>query len=380
MGESSLYDDRVSAFRVEYRKSETQRQFMDLVTHTIKKCEELLESINIKGVVQGRTKKCNSLDKKLITLMHDHNTTPDFMGWVVEGQDIYKHPEMGDLAGVRIGLYFPDDVSKVAQEIEKHFDKKHLFGTVTGGRIATQSGNLDPQKHSIGQWYSPGPNGTDEYWEHYGYKSWQVVVEWREPLPERFKSLRAEIQVGTVVAQAWAEVQHNIIYKRPHDILTTPTMMRMSDAINGMAITTELMLKELKRSLEEETEKRDRHPFRDGAEFLNWFQSTYLDLMQPAERQRWASNPNITKAYELVQICNERRSWGIDHTVPVPCRIEFKKLIDQRLRVKTDKDWDISEMLIRALKVEWVKVRLHGSANNARGQAEKDYWTKGRKN
>jgi hypothetical protein len=127
---------------------------------------------------------------------------------------------------------------------------------------------VNVQKHMEGRWRTPR---TDDNWEHYGYKSWQVVVQWkkdlieplkseklyndleslREKMPNGFKSLRVEFQVGTVVMQAWAEVQHNIIYKNPHNIHSTPTMKRMIDAINGLAITADIMLKELDRSLED---------------------------------------------------------------------------------------------------------------------------------
>ncbi|KAI0868093.1 hypothetical protein GGS24DRAFT_483359 [Hypoxylon argillaceum] len=173
---------------------------------------------------------------------------------------------MGDLAGVRIGLYFPDDVPKVAKEIEEHFDIKHVFGTVTGGRYTATERNIDIDKHVNGKWYSQGPYRTVEYWEHYGYKSWQVVVEWKgmsEELKEKLaglgpRPLRVEIQVGTVVTQAWAEVQHNIIYKNPDNIHTTPTMRRMIDAINGLAITTDIMLKELEQNLEKAKEEKKK--------------------------------------------------------------------------------------------------------------------------
>ena len=203
---------------------------------------------------------------------------------------------MGDLAGVRIGLFFPGDVPKVAQEIDKRFDIKHLFGTVTGGRHVTEGRNLDVKKHADGPWHSQDLDGTDESWEHYGYKSWQMVVEWKKPLPEGLTSLRVEIQVGTVVTQAWAEVQHNIIYKRPADIRAAPTMMRMSDAINGLAITTDIMLKELERSLmlgEKEAEARGLEHFENGNEFSEWFQSTYMSQMGPEERQRWVYPPEL---------------------------------------------------------------------------------------
>lgn len=59
---------------------------------------------------------------------------------------------------------------------------------------------------------------------------------------------RVEIQVGTVVTQAWAEV---IIYKRSAEVLATPTMKRIIDAINGLAITTDIVLEELGRSIEQ---------------------------------------------------------------------------------------------------------------------------------
>jgi hypothetical protein len=116
---------------------------------------------------------------------------------------------MGDLTRVHIGLYFPDDIIKVAEEISRRFNIIHLFGIVIGGREATQVRNLDIQKHTNGPWYSSGPGGTVESWEHYGYKSWQMVVEWYRPLPKylsslysydiNLNSLRVEIQVAIVV-------------------------------------------------------------------------------------------------------------------------------------------------------------------------------------
>ncbi|GAB1319930.1 hypothetical protein MFIFM68171_10140 [Madurella fahalii] len=77
---------------------------------------------------------------------------------------------------------------------------------------------------------------------------------------EVFGPLRVEIQIGTVVTQAWAEVQHNIIYKGPKDIQVTPTMKRMIDAINGLAITIDIMLIKLERSqAQAEKESEDQH-------------------------------------------------------------------------------------------------------------------------
>jgi ppGpp synthetase/RelA/SpoT-type nucleotidyltranferase len=343
-GHSSSCDEKVRTcvknVLGKYKRIEIQQLYGKLVELTRKECEVLLKNIDgknnekgIKGVVQGRTKKCDSLEekldglaqvsefrdwvsgeslkkklgdleqdskfrdcasedlfKKLVDLLHDSEfgswapgdslkkklgvlaQDSKFRDWVKddslkkrmddlakdsnfgdcvsEEDHIFKYREMGDLAGVRIGLYFPDDILKVVKKIKEPsspFKEVHLFGTVTGGRDVTKVKNLDIDKHLDGPWLD-GNNGP---WEHYGYKSWQMVVEWKNSLPEGLNSLRVEIQVGTVVTQAWAEVQHNIIYKEPANIRATPSVKRISDAINGLAITTDIMLKELERSLEE---------------------------------------------------------------------------------------------------------------------------------
>lgn len=341
---SSLYDREVEEFLAKYMLPETQQQFKELAAHTKEKCEEILNEIPVKGVVQCRTKGYESLRKKLEDMAQDSQ----FRDWVSNGKDnIYKHQEMGDLAGIRIGLYLPDDVVKVVKQIENCFNIEHCFGTVTGGRDATQGRNLDIQKHTNGPWHSRDLDGGDEYWEHSGYKSWQMVVNWKWPL-ERFNSLRVEIQVGTVVTQAWAEVQHNIIYKRPNDILSTPTMKRMIDAINGLAITTEIILKELGPSLEQakkEAEKRSLTPFGLGRKFLDWFQLTYMSQMRPEERQRWdCSNDNNAQFLLL--------SWENTPYSPPACPANFKQVIDQKGLLQPERasgESDISVHILRAL-------------------------------
>ncbi|KAI0402996.1 hypothetical protein F4802DRAFT_327140 [Xylaria palmicola] len=291
---SASYDHGAIEFLLSYREREKRGEYDELMRLTREKCERILDDMFIKGVVQGRTKKADSLATTLrdlknearTTASDDPNETPNFKDWVLRGESIWEHPDMGDLVGIRIGLYFPDDVLRVVQRIEEEFDRKWLFGTVMGGRQPIQSRNVDIQSHANGPWHSLGPGGTAEHWEHYGYKSWQVVVEWPSPL-EGIELPRVEIQVGTVVMQAWAEVQHNIIYKRSPFVLATPTMRRMIDGINGLAITTEIMLKQLERDLEAARREADEQSFQSGAELLDWFELTYLGKMEGRDRQNW---------------------------------------------------------------------------------------------
>jgi ankyrin repeat protein/ppGpp synthetase/RelA/SpoT-type nucleotidyltranferase len=293
--DSSLCNQKVRVFLQEYKKTKTQQLFKDFAEITRKKCEDLLKSRKIKGLVHSRSKGYDSLETKL----SDMAKTSEFIKWVAgtdkddinkygeensgecdkRGRDIYKHPDLGDLAGVRIGLFFPGDVAKVAEMINEIFDASHTFGTVTDPtRSAVDGRNRDVQRHGDGRWISQAPGQDIHHWEHYGYKSWQVVVGWKQPLPkdlqlieaalaptEVFGPLRVEIQVGTVVTQAWAEVQHNIIYKSSNDIQATTTMKRMIDAINGLAITTDIMLTELERSqAQAEREAEERQEFEKG--------------------------------------------------------------------------------------------------------------------
>ncbi|KAI1359641.1 hypothetical protein F5Y08DRAFT_319057 [Xylaria arbuscula] len=260
----------------------------------------------MKAIVHGRVKSVASLTQKLDLLKetrippgNEPNESPDFQDWVAKGKKIHEHPDMGDLAGIRIGLYFPDDVAKIAKRIEEHFYTRWLFGTVRGGRDSVLGRNADIQQHVKGPWRSLGPRGTDEHWEHSGYKSWQIVVGLKQP--EELRRFRIEIQVGTVVTQAWAEVQHNIIYKRSASVLATPTMKRMIDAINGLAITTDIMLKELERGLEAAEKEAAQKPFKNGAELIDWFELTYLNSMSQEVRASWRRSQSVVAAGMLVE-------------------------------------------------------------------------------
>lgn len=202
-----------------------------------------------------------------------------------------------------------------------------------------------------------------------GYRSWQVVVEWKKSPPfKELKSLKVEIQVGTVVMQAWAEVQHNIIYKRPADALSTPAMRRMIDAINGLAITTEIMLKQLERSMEQA--KKDNKALYDtlfdwrgdGTEFLDWFRSVYLNRIGSAERQRWVDTPRWantlshgTAKPSREEVVVQYRALGFQSTHGY-----FANLIKKHNLLQTEtkggEKLDISDLILNALGCDVLQV------------------------
>jgi ppGpp synthetase/RelA/SpoT-type nucleotidyltranferase len=313
--------------------------------------------------------------KKLTELEKGPNEAPNFRASVSNLEDIYKHAEMGDLAGVRIGLYFPDDVVRVIKEIKERFETEWLFGTVTGGRDTTKRRNVDIDKHLDG----PLLDGNNDHWEHYGYKSWQLVVQ---PLPEHLKllevrlnslgvdpkSLRVEIQVGTVVRQAWDEVNHNIIYKRDAHIPITPTIRRIIDAINGLAITTDIMLRELERSLVQDAWVRDTICFRNINEAVDWFKSTYLPQ---EDRLRWYYRPESIEGLSIKLHHSKYR-------IRRPCPLALKMVIEEKglLEAKKGTGGEICEFLAKALGTAKEDRRYDSEQWDAAPGMSKEQWTK----
>ncbi len=104
----------------------------------------------------------------------------------------YKNPldQITDLAGVRVITFFPKTVDEVSEII------KHEFKVI---EIEDKTDLLAKQ-------------------EKLGYASVHFVVQLnssRENLSEyaKFKGMKAEIQVRTVLQHAWAEIEHDIRYK-----------------------------------------------------------------------------------------------------------------------------------------------------------------------
>ena len=132
-----------------------------------------IENINFHAVTQ-RAKDIESFSKKI-------------------EKPKYNDPfnQLTDLAGIRIITYVEDDVLKVCKIIEKlfHIDKEN---------------SLDKSDEL----------GTDKV----GYKSVHYICE----LPEnrtslleysRFKGLKFEIQIRTILQHSWAEIEHDKNYK-----------------------------------------------------------------------------------------------------------------------------------------------------------------------
>jgi ppGpp synthetase/RelA/SpoT-type nucleotidyltranferase len=177
------HPDELSKPAVEYSRKRGQFQsFADEMRRI------LIESLKRENVrcqsIEGRAKTVESFDRKC-------KKTTD------TGQFKYDNPlgQITDLAGVRVIVYTLKDLNRVTAFLEKHF--------VVGERKDVGDERFD--------------QGS------FGYQSIHYLLRFRDDrlaLPEfsEFQNLVCEVQVRTVLQHAWAEIEHDVQYKRASEL------------------------------------------------------------------------------------------------------------------------------------------------------------------
>lgn len=131
------------------------------------------------------------IDREAIALSQIESRTKSVksFGEKITSKGKYADPleEITDLAGLRVIVYYPNDVRAVGTVIDRELEV---------------------------DWTNSNRSGHDDPPDRFGYRSDHYIVrlphtdEW-----QRFAGLRAEIQVRTVMQHAWAAVDHEIRYK-----------------------------------------------------------------------------------------------------------------------------------------------------------------------
>lgn len=159
---------------------EKQKLYTDFLKYFFNTITGILdtESIALQSV-DKRLKKRESLEKK-IKLKKKYK----------------KIEEITDICGMRIITYFSDDVDKIASFIKEEFE-------IDEDNSVDKREIDDPTK--------------------FGYVSLHYIVSLKDnraELPEarRFKDLKVEIQIRTILQHAWAEIEHDLGYKTVGDI------------------------------------------------------------------------------------------------------------------------------------------------------------------
>lgn len=196
-------------------------------------CETLLQRNGIHAVVTYRAKRPDSLREKLIKRNEEKNYKS------IEA--IYD--DIADLAGVRIATYFPGDRSEIARLIEAEFiaDKAKYF---------PDSEHLTPFNFNYAKRFS----GYDAI--HYRVRIKDVRLEDHK---KRFSRSQVEIQIASALMHAWAEVEHDLVYKPKVGSLSEEEY-RILDELNGMVLSGEIALERLQKAFNQRI-SRIQHSF-----------------------------------------------------------------------------------------------------------------------
>jgi len=181
------------------------------------RCEIELEQSGIRAIVTHRAKRPDRLRDKVTARSNKgpYNSVEALYGDLV------------DLAGVRIALYFPGNIDEVERLLSAAFD-------------------LEQKKCFPDE---AGPPSYEKRFSGYAARHYRVRLQQSGlgDLAVRYADARIEIQVASVLIHAWAEVEHDLVYK-PMSGTLSQDEYAILDELNGLVLTGEIALERLQRA------------------------------------------------------------------------------------------------------------------------------------
>ncbi|GHT88952.1 (p)ppGpp synthetase [Spirochaetia bacterium] len=177
------------------------------ITRALKACiEEAVQDLPSEPTIKGRPKDFNSFFRKYIRILKGN--APD------EG-----FPRITDLIGIRVVCPFLEEVDTV----------EAMLGTIFN--------IVEVEK-----------KGSNYSFKEFGYESTHILVTIPEDLIKKYGDCGcdvAEIQVRTILQDAWAEVEHELVYKAEFTPFDDP-MKRKLAAINANLSLADLIFQEIR--------------------------------------------------------------------------------------------------------------------------------------
>ena len=233
-----LTDDMINeAFR-RYRRE--YYSYAKLAEYVADKCKNEIVRVNaLRAAVTARAKEPVSFRRKLSQKYRDKaeiNTVDDGLRRVT------------DLAGVRVSTYLEQDRNKVVEEIQRFFDP------------ATGNWDVDVDRKDY-----------DEKGEFYRATHVQVVLK-ADDLEEPYQNLEGitcEVQVCSMLAHVWNEIEHDLGYKPTTGELSDREKESL-DILGNLTLSGDVVIKQLFDTNTERLARQadDQTPFRDVYDFV----------------------------------------------------------------------------------------------------------------
>lgn len=173
--------------------------------------EEKLKQVGIMFRIFSRCKDASSLSKKLDTKKTDHDGNISEYG--VNGKKIQ------DAIGIRIALYFNDDIHIVHKIINNIFNEKSQDSGIS--KISDET--FSAIRYNI--IYDIPPEKLEN---EYRYKNNETV--------KKYIDSTFELQIRSILSEGWHEVEHDLRYKAKDDWIN---YKQESRKLNGVYATLE---------------------------------------------------------------------------------------------------------------------------------------------
>ena len=262
--------------------------------------ETQLINRGIRAIVSFRAKNPSRLHDKLLKRMAEEDKTYDTIG------DIYE--DIVDLSGVRVALYFNSELDEIDQIIHELFEVK-------------KKKEFPIAEDSIG--YKA---------IHYrGCLKENVLTEQQK----RYSQANVEVQIASLLMHAWAEVEHDIIYKPLQGKVSKEEKEALNE-LNRIVLDGERALEKLQKAI------CKRKSFSNHYDLYAFLSQYIFETYQVEEDQIVFGN--VKKLYNLL-IQNK-----IDTYQKLKNRLKSLKLI-------IEESWTISDQIIEHLTICYPKIK-----------------------
>ncbi|MDR2786669.1 MAG: tetratricopeptide repeat protein [Treponema sp.] len=213
--------------------------------------EEALTFLPSHVLVKARTKDFESYYRKYVKLLRQQS----FVSFLKDPRNEYlldavpeaagEPVKITDLIGIRVVCPFIEELSLVEDALKQDFDVIEV------------------------EW-----KGSDHTFREFGYQSIHLLVTIPGDITEKYGNAGcdvAEIQVRTILQDAWAEVEHEIIYKAEFNPFDEP-MKRKLAAVNASLALADTIFQEIRsyqRQFNGELEKRRESFYKKVEEFTD---------------------------------------------------------------------------------------------------------------
>jgi putative GTP pyrophosphokinase len=250
-----------NSFYIEYEKFAEVRHL--IVTDIKEQVEYILADFDSKPVVSGRIKNFASFFSKYLRLLK--------AGLI--------DPQITDLLGIRIICPFIEDLQVTEDIINKNFNivEREIKGHFT--------------------------------FKEFGYESTHLLIKIPDELIERYGDPGTdivEIQIRTILQDAWAEVEHELVYKAEFSPFDEP-MKRKLAAVNASLSLADIIFQEIRsyqRKYSVEMEKR-------RGSFFQKIEESTDDLLFSSQQALKKEESKANRAGQI-SVPNDKENISID--------------------------------------------------------------------